>query len=204
VSATQVPERDPREARGPALATTAGVILIVLAVLGVSNGELGLYKVPVRVVVGVASLAALILGVSLCVLSRFARLRVPGASLGTLAICALCLPYLLAGLIADIPGFAFQVRFPGGSVVNTSNLEATLHGLRPAWYQPVTTALSIAGVVILVLAAWALTAPARTAAAPAAPIPADAGAAPEGATASDPWQPTRVDESAAPGGPSSG
>lgn len=202
------PERDRREARGHALATAAGVTLIVLAVLGVSNGELGAFKVPVRVVAGVASLAALILGASLCVLSRFGRRRLPGASLGTAAICVLCLPYLLMGLIADIPGFAVQVTFPGGNVVSTTGLQTTLDRLRPAWYQPVTTALSIACVVILVLAAWALTAAqvaraAQPAATPAEPISADAGAAPEGGTACDPWMPTRVDDSAAHGRPPS-
>jgi hypothetical protein len=230
VRATQVPvtgvvsERDPREARGHALATTAGVTLIVLAVLGVSHGELGVDKVAVRVVVAVWSLTALILGAGLCILARFGRRRLPGASLGTSAICALCLPYLLAGLSANIPGFAVQVTFPGGSVVSTSNLETTLGRLRPAWHQPLTATLSIACVVLLVLAAWVLTAPVRaaaaarivpgaqTAAAPAASISADAGAgagadadvAPADATAGDPWMPTRVDESAAPGGPSTG
>jgi len=209
------PDRNPREARGHALATTAGVTLVAMAVLAVSNGELGVYKDPVRVVVAVGSLAALILGVSLCILSRFARRRLPGASLGTWAICALCLPYLLLGLLAKVPGFAVQVTFPGGSVVSTANLEATLDDLRPAWYQPLDTTLSVACVVMLVLAAWALTAAARNAvAAQTAPAPrtgpaatptavvTDAGAAPEASTAHDPWIPTRVDE-VAPGEPSS-
>jgi len=180
-----------------------------IGTLGVTKGELEVYTVSVRVVVAVWSLTALVLGAGLCILSRFARRRLPGASLGTSVICAPCLPYLLAGLSANIPGFAVQVTFLGGSVLSTANLEAALHRLRPAWHQPLTATLSIACVIVLVLAAWALTAPARTAAAarivPAAPSTsadagADAGAAPENPTARGPWLPTRVDEPAAHGG----
>jgi hypothetical protein len=197
------PERDRREARGRALTTTAGVTLIALALLGVSNGELLVYNIPVRVVVAVGSLAALVLGAGLCVLARLARRRLPGASLGIWAVCALCLPYLLAGLVADIPGFALQVTFPGGSAISTSGLQAVLDGLRPGWYQPVDTTLSIACVVLVVLTAWTLTAAAlTTAAAPAAAVPAGAGAAPEGATACDPWTPALTGEPTAPGVPS--
>jgi hypothetical protein len=172
--------RTPEVSRRPA--TAAGIVLIVMAVLDVSSGELAIDKESVRVVVGVGALAALILGTSLCVLSRFARRRLPGALLGMWCLCALSLPYLLLGLLVMVPGFAVQVTFPGGNVVSTSNLEAIVDGVRPGWFPVVDAALSVASVVLLV---WALASAARA-------WLATSATAEEVATAGDPWTPTRV------------
>jgi hypothetical protein len=202
-----------KEARGHTLATMAGITLIAMAVLDVLNGELTTGRVHVRVAVVVGSLVGLIFGVSLCLLARYARRRLPGAVLGIWSICALSLPYLLLELLAGLPGFAVQITFPGGNVVDTAKLQAILDDMRPAWHRPLDTTLSIACVVLLVWTVGALAAAAAprtrvtagalaSAAAPrtrasaetAAETPAaPAEAEPEGATPIDPWNPTRVE-----------
>lgn len=199
-SATDTAPERPAEARGNALAMTAGITLIATAVLGVSNGELAIGNHPVRVVIIVGSLVALIFGISLCLLSRFARRRLPGALLGLWFIGALCLPYVLGGLLLEVPGFAVQVTFPGGNVVSTTALEAIVDDVRPAWHRPLHITLLIACVVMLVGAVGALASAARPRPAARTGAPAETPAAPVApagtaeAAPSDPWLPTRVDE----------
>lgn len=132
------------------LGAVSGVLLVALAILSVSNGELVLRKPQVVAVVAVNALVKLVFAGSLVVLSRFSRRRLPGAFWGNALISALCVPYLALELFFKIPGVALQVTLPGNNVLNTANLRLELNNLRPPWHESLEVTLAILCLAALV------------------------------------------------------
>ncbi len=134
----------------------AGIIMLALAVLAVSNGELGIENASVRAVVLVDALVRVVFGAGFLTLSRYAARRSSGAALGTGVLGALGAAYLSATLAIRIPGISLQVTFPGNNAYNSANLEVALRSVRQWWHEPVEIGLAVGCLAALLAAVGAL------------------------------------------------